>query len=124
MSTFRARDRDFQNFQTDEEAWKLKVKNQTTLINTTRECLRVVEEIIHPRQLPPDGKIVISFDCEGVNLGIKGEVTLLQIATMDGKAYIFDLYTCPSLIRAGELYKILENENVIKVSFSIVFKKI
>ena len=33
----------------------------------------------------------IFVDAEGVNLGPKGNVTLLQISTIDRQAYIFDL---------------------------------
>lgn len=110
------RDRSLQSVQMG-DAWKLKVIQQTTVIVNPRECLRIVEDIMNPRRPPPDGKIVISFDCEGVNLGMKGQLTLLQIGTISGQSYIFDLCTCPSLIQAGGLHRLLENENVIKVSF-------
>ncbi|XP_051173987.1 egalitarian protein homolog [Leptopilina boulardi] len=108
------RDRSLQSVQMG-DAWKLKVIQQTTVIVNPRECLRIVEDIMNPRRPPPDGKIVISFDCEGVNLGMKGQLTLLQIGTISGQSYIFDLCTCPSLIQAGGLHRLLENENVIKV---------
>lgn len=109
------RDRSLQSVQMG-DAWKLKVIQQTTVVVNTRECLRIVEDIMNPRRPPADGKIVISFDCEGVNLGMKGQLTLLQIGTMSGQSYLFDLCTCPSLIQAGGLQVLLENENVVKVS--------
>ncbi|XP_033214156.1 egalitarian protein homolog [Belonocnema kinseyi] len=108
------RDRSLQSMQMG-DAWKLKILQQTTVIVNPRECLRIVDDIINPRRPPPDGKIAISFDCEGINLGVKGQLTLIQIGTMSGQAYIFDLCTCPSLIQAGGLQRLLENENVIKV---------
>lgn len=108
------RDRSLQSVQMG-DAWKLKVIQQTTVVVNTRECLRIVEDIMNPRRPPADGKIVISFDCEGVNLGMKGQLTLLQIGTMSGQSYLFDLCTCPSLIQAGGLQVLLENENVVKV---------
>lgn len=65
-----------------------------------------------------DDKVVVGFDCEGINLGVKGQLTLMQIATMAGYSYIFDLISCPQMVDNG-LRQLLESHNVIKV---IVFK--
>ncbi|XP_012232253.1 egalitarian protein homolog [Linepithema humile] len=108
------RDRSLQTAQMG-DAWKLKVLQQTRVIATPRESLQVVEDIINPRKPPPDGKIVVSFDCEGINLGVKGQLTLVQIGTMSGQAYVFDLFTCPSLVQTGGLQKLLEHPQIIKV---------
>ena len=97
------------------DAWKLKVLQQTRVIVNPRESLQIIEDIINPRKLPVDGKIIVSFDCEGINLGVKGQLTLIQIGTMSGQAYVFDLFTCPNLVQAGGLQKLLEHKNVIKV---------
>lgn len=97
------------------DAWKLKVLQQTRVIVNPRESLQIIEDIINPRKPPPDGKIVIAFDCEGINLGVKGQLTLVQIGTMSGQAYVFDLFTCPNLVQAGGLQKLLEHKDVIKV---------
>lgn len=61
-------------------------------------------------------KVVVGFDCEGINLGIKGQLTLMQIATMSGFSYVFDLISCPQMIDSG-LKKLLESPDVVKVSF-------
>ncbi|XP_014473702.1 PREDICTED: uncharacterized protein LOC106743909 [Dinoponera quadriceps] len=108
------RDRSLQTAQMG-DAWKLKVLQQTRVIATPRDSLQIIEDIINPRKPPPDGKVVISFDCEGINLGVKGQLTLVQIGTMSGQAYVFDLFTCPSLVQAGGLQKLLEHKNVVKV---------
>ncbi|EZA61909.1 hypothetical protein DMN91_006383 [Ooceraea biroi] len=108
------RDRSLQTAQMG-DAWKLKVLQQTRVIATPRESAQIVEDIINPRKPPPDGKVVVSFDCEGINLGVKGQLTLVQVGTMSGQAYVFDLFTCPSLVQAGGLQKLLEHKNVIKV---------
>lgn len=108
------RDRSLQTAQMG-DAWKLKVLQQTRVIATSREGLQVIEDIINPRKPPPDGKVVVSFDCEGINLGVKGQLTLVQIGTMSGQAYVFDLVTCPGLVQAGGLQKLLEHPNVVKV---------
>ncbi|XP_076172552.1 egl_like_exo domain-containing protein isoform X2 [Ptiloglossa arizonensis] len=97
------------------DAWKLKVLQQTRVIVNPRESLQIIEDIINPRKPLSDGKIVVSFDSEGVNLGVKGQLTLVQIGTMFGQAYIFDLFTCPNLVQAGGLQKLLEHKSVIKV---------
>ncbi|XP_070150749.1 egalitarian protein homolog [Polyergus mexicanus] len=108
------RDRSLQTAQMG-DAWKLKVLQQTRVIATPRESLQVIEDIINPRKPPPDGKVIVSFDCEGINLGVKGQLTLVQIGTISGQAYVFDLFTCPNLVQAGGLQKLLEHPYVIKV---------
>ncbi|NP_001136335.1 egalitarian isoform X1 [Nasonia vitripennis] len=108
------RDRSLQNAVIG-EALKSKVSQQTKVIVSVRDCLQIVDEIIYPRKSAADGKSVVSFDCEGINVGPKGRLTLLQIGTMSGLIYIFDLITCPNILQAGGLQKLLESENVIKV---------
>jgi hypothetical protein len=61
-------------------------------------------------------KVAVSFDCEGINLGVKGQLTLFQLGTASGLAYIFDLITCPTIVSAGGLQRLLESETVTKVS--------
>lgn len=108
------KDRSLQTMQMG-DAWKLKVLQQTRVIVNPRESLQIIEDIINPRKPPPNGKIVVSFDCEGINLGVKGQLTLVQIGTMSGQAYIFDLFACPNLVQAGGLQKLLEHNDVVKV---------
>lgn len=112
------KDRSLQTMQMG-DAWKLKVLQQTRVIVNPRESLQIIEDIINPRKPPSDGKIVVSFDCEGINLGVKGQLTLVQIGTMSGQAYVFDLFACPNLVQAGGLQKLLEHKDVIKVRKNI-----
>ena len=44
-------------------------------------------------------------------------IFLLQIGTMSGQAYIFDLLSDASVLTEGKLKKILESEEIVKVSF-------
>lgn len=60
-------------------------------------------------------KVVVAFDCEGINIGVKGQLTLMQIATMSGFSYVFDLISCPQMIDFG-LKRLLESRDVVKVS--------
>ncbi|XP_063981541.1 egalitarian protein homolog [Diachasmimorpha longicaudata] len=95
------------------DAWKLKIFQQTRVIVNVRESLHIIDEIMNPQRGTADGKIVVSFDCEGINVGAKGQLTLVQIGTAQGHVYIFDLFTSPNLITG--LRQLLENPNVVKV---------
>ncbi|XP_057330635.1 egalitarian protein homolog [Microplitis mediator] len=95
------------------EAWKLKILQKTKIIVNVRECGRIIDEILNPPRLPAGEKIAVSFDCEGINVGSKGQLTLIQIGTMEGNVFIFDLFTSPNLINI--LRKLLEDPTVIKV---------
>ncbi|CAG5075580.1 Similar to egal-1: Egalitarian protein homolog (Caenorhabditis elegans) [Cotesia congregata] len=106
------KDRNLHNPQVG-EAWKVKILQKTKIIVNVRECVRIVDEILNSPRLSPDEKIAVSLDCEGINVGSKGQLTLIQIGTMEGNVFIFDLFTSPNLI--GALRKLLEDPSVIKV---------
>uniref|UniRef100_A0A1B6EIB7 3'-5' exonuclease domain-containing protein n=1 Tax=Cuerna arida TaxID=1464854 RepID=A0A1B6EIB7_9HEMI len=89
--------------------WKNKVVQSTRVIANVKESLQIIEDIMKKTN------VAVSFDCEGINLGIKGQLTLFQIGLCSGHAYIFDLITCPLLVSAGGLQKLLESDSVIKV---------
>eukprot|EP00057_Strongylocentrotus_purpuratus_P004098 XP_003728008.2 PREDICTED: exonuclease 3'-5' domain-containing protein 1-like [Strongylocentrotus purpuratus] len=61
--------------------------------------------------------VVIGLDCEGVNLGERGGcLTLVQISTWDGKAFLFDAFKNPQLLKGNSsLKKILEHNSILKV---------
>ncbi|KAK7864898.1 hypothetical protein R5R35_001987 [Gryllus longicercus] len=92
---------------------KIKVLQSTRVIASVKESLQIVDKILC--RAKSGKKVAISFDCEGVNLGVKGQLTLFQIGTCSGQAYIFDLVTCPKLVKAGGLQCLLESEDVTKV---------
>uniref|UniRef100_A0A1B6CQF4 3'-5' exonuclease domain-containing protein n=2 Tax=Clastoptera arizonana TaxID=38151 RepID=A0A1B6CQF4_9HEMI len=92
------------------ENWKTKVLQSTKVVVNVKESLLIVEDL-----LKQDTATAISFDCEGINLGVKGQLTLFQIGLPTGQAIIFDLVTCPALVTAGGLQRLLESDNVIKV---------
>lgn len=94
------------------DTWKIKILQNTRVIQTIKDCLFVTEAILKSAQTE---QVVISFDCEGINLGVKGQLTLLEIGTTRGEAFIFDVLSCPEMVLEGGLKVLLENENVIKV---------
>lgn len=94
------------------DTWKIKVLQHTRVIATVKESLFVTEAIMKPSNNEP---VVVSVDCEGINLGVKGELTLIEIGTIRGEAFIFDVMTCPEIIEEGGLKTLLESDKVIKV---------
>lgn len=95
------------------DTWKIKVLQNTRVIATVNESQFVTEAIA--KSATKDDPVVISVDCEGINLGLKGELTLVEIGTIRGEAFIFDVLQCPNIVTEGGLKALLENENVIKI---------
>ena len=94
--------------------WKIKVLQNTQIISTIHESLFVCNAIM--KSAPsPDERVVISFDSKGVNLGVKGQLTLIEIGTVRGEAFIFDLQQCPQMMLDGGIKMLLEDENIIKI---------
>lgn len=94
------------------DAWRQKVLQCTTVIASVRECATLIDSIMAPKR---NSKPIVSFDCEGINLGLKGVLTLCQIATMNGEVYILDIMACPGMVVEGKIKDLLESENVIKI---------
>lgn len=94
--------------------WKLKILQNTQVISTIKDSLFVCEAI--KKSTPSkDERVVISFDSKGVNLGVKGQLTLIEIGTLRGEAFIFDLQQCPQMVVDGGLKTLLEDPNIIKI---------
>uniref|UniRef100_A0A1Y1JWE7 3'-5' exonuclease domain-containing protein n=1 Tax=Photinus pyralis TaxID=7054 RepID=A0A1Y1JWE7_PHOPY len=105
------------------DSWKVKLLQNTRVVCSVRECNSVIADITDNFQgdrgdADPwpftDDKVVVGFDCEGINLGLKGQLTLMQIATSSGSIYIFDLISCPAMLDAG-LRRLLESPHIIKI---------
>ncbi|CAG9861325.1 unnamed protein product [Phyllotreta striolata] len=104
------------------DSWKTKLFQNTRVICTTKECQVVIDDLITRASKVPinttwpftPNRMTVAFDCEGVSLGNKGQLTLMQIATMTGFSYVFDLISCPEMIDHG-LKKLLESDYIIKV---------
>ncbi|XP_014251079.1 uncharacterized protein LOC106667543 [Cimex lectularius] len=102
------KDRNLAAMSVNGENWKAKVLQNTKVIANVKECSNLVDELMNSGE-------AISFDCEGINLGTKGQLTLFQIGDALGHAYIFDLVTCPNLVEAGGLKKLLLSQKIVKV---------
>lgn len=61
---------------------------------------------------------VISVDAEGVQLGKDGQMTLLQIGTLQNEVYVFDVKENRNLFDNGKLRNVLENDKIVKVIHS------
>lgn len=95
------------------DTWKLKVLQNTRVITNIKDSIFVTDALA--KFATPEQQVVISLDCEGVNIGTKGTITLIQVGTSKGEAFIFDIQECPEIIAEGGLKSILEDENIIKV---------
>uniref|UniRef100_A0A182WAD8 3'-5' exonuclease domain-containing protein n=1 Tax=Anopheles minimus TaxID=112268 RepID=A0A182WAD8_9DIPT len=94
------------------DTWKIKVLQNTRVISTVKESLFVTNAILKSAL---EEQAILSFDCEGINLGVRGQITMVQLGTTRGEAFIFDIATCPDMVVEGGLKEILESEKVIKV---------
>lgn len=94
------------------EAWRQKVLQSATVIANVRECATLIDSIMNVKRTT---KSIVSFDCEGINLGLKGVLTLCQIATMNGEVYILDIMACPGMVVEGKIKELLESESVVKI---------
>merc|ERR1719266_2317867 len=90
------------------EAVKQRVLGVSRVVVSARESAAIVEELLRAGQ-------PVGFDGEGVNLGPKGQLTLVQISTVGGQVIIFDVQTTPAILTQGGLQRLLESEQVIKV---------
>lgn len=94
--------------------WKINVLHNTRVISSIKDSLFVCDAIM--KSAPSsDERVVISFDSKGVNLGLKGQLTLIEIGTVRGEAFIFDVQQCPDMVIDGGLKTLLEDENIIKI---------
>ncbi|KAL3270732.1 hypothetical protein HHI36_021257 [Cryptolaemus montrouzieri] len=118
-----------QNCNIHSDSWKTRLFQNTRVICSEKECQMVVGDLMRKNVTQntkknadngdtwpfTDDKVVVGFDCEGINLGVKGLLTLIQIATMSGFSYVFDLISCPRMIEYG-LKKLLESPDVVKIT--------
>lgn len=91
---------------------KIKILQNTRVISTIKESVFVTDAIMKSAQ---NQRVVISVDCEGINLGVKGQLTLIEVGTTRGEAFIFDVMVCPEIMADGGLKALLECDQVIKV---------
>ncbi|KAH8297121.1 hypothetical protein KR044_005173 [Drosophila immigrans] len=95
------------------DTWKIKVLQNTTVIANVKHSTFVTEALLDLAK--DENNIAVSLDCEGINLGIKGEITLIEIGTARGEAFLFDVQSCPAMVTDGGLKTLLEHDQVIKV---------
>nr|XP_022324532.1 serine/threonine-protein phosphatase 2A 65 kDa regulatory subunit A alpha isoform-like [Crassostrea virginica] len=89
------------------------VFHEKEVVTTTARC----RQLVHVLQR----ECIIAVAGEGVALGREGPLTLLLLGTFYGKVYAFDCLVNNQLFDKGGLRLLLENEKVLKVSFSCCF---
>ncbi|KAG4068952.1 hypothetical protein HA402_005100 [Bradysia odoriphaga] len=96
------------------DTWKIKILHNTRVISTIKESVFVTDAIMNSGGNSGE-QVVVSLDCEGINLGVKGQLTLIELGTTRGEAFIFDVLTCPQIMTDGGLKALLESDRIIKV---------
>lgn len=84
------------------------LQNLTVVTDTVR-CKEMASRLLDER--------VLAVDCQGVHLGTKGTLTLLQIGTSKEEVYLFDVHHCDELLSVAELKRALESEDIVKVGY-------
>ncbi|XP_046555408.1 piRNA biogenesis protein EXD1-like isoform X2 [Haliotis rubra] len=77
------------------------------VVDNVDDCVKAVDDLL---QEP-----VVAVDCEGIDLGKKGPLTLLQVAKLDGFVYLFNVFVEPKVFTEGRLKSFLENQDIVKV---------
>ncbi|XP_023326100.1 uncharacterized protein LOC111699617 [Eurytemora carolleeae] len=80
----------------------------TEIITSTVRSREIVDQLIKAGQ-------PIGLDAEGIELGPKGPVTLVQISTQEGQIKLFDVKSNPSLFLGGGLAGLLQSKDIVKV---------
>ncbi|XP_072181590.1 uncharacterized protein [Diadema setosum] len=83
------------------------------VVETPEDMDAILDPIL--KKAAPREKVV-AVDCEGVYFDRPDRtVTLIQLATMDGHVYIFDIKKNHNLLKSGKLKQLLEDPYIIKV---------
>ncbi|XP_067658225.1 uncharacterized protein [Haliotis asinina] len=77
------------------------------VVDNVDDCIKAVDDLLK--------QPVVAVDCEGINLGKTGPLTLLQVAKLDGFVYLFNVFVEPKVFIEGRLKSFLENRNIVKV---------
>ncbi|PIK52698.1 putative exosome component 10-like [Apostichopus japonicus] len=86
------------------------------VIEDVESCKREVARL--QRRAREGRQLILAIDCEGVNLGKEGPLTLIQIGTEEGEVFVFDVLATPDpkdMFIGGGLKVLLENPNIRKV---------
>lgn len=84
-------------------------QNTITVVTSTEHCEEIASLLSKEN--------VLAVDCQGVHLGTKGTLTLLQIGTSKEEVYLFDVHHCDELLSVAELKRVLESEDIVKVGY-------
>nr|XP_054750667.1 uncharacterized protein LOC129256509 [Lytechinus pictus] len=93
--------------------------SECRVIKTVRDGYAVLKPLLETAErLHDTGSnpgLVVALDCEGCSLSKTGRLTLVQLATMEGKVYLFDVFRCPYIFEDGLLAELLQSDAILKV---------
>ncbi|XP_056009724.1 uncharacterized protein LOC130051611 isoform X2 [Ostrea edulis] len=83
----------------------------------TETTPKIVVQTSHCRQVVStlSRESVLAVDCEGIQLGVDGPLTLVQVGTYSGAVYLFDIHENKNLLIDGRLKSLLESSEIVKV---------
>lgn len=64
------------------DTWKIKILQNTRVITTVQESQFVCNALAKNPTSDDGAPVVISVDCEGINIGVKGQLTLIEVSTV------------------------------------------
>ncbi|XP_056009730.1 piRNA biogenesis protein EXD1-like isoform X1 [Ostrea edulis] len=90
------------------------MENQATMTQPNTE---IIVQTSHCRQVVStlSRESVLAVDCEGIQLGVDGPLTLVQVGTYTGAVYLFDIHENKKLLTDGRLKSLLESSQIVKV---------
>ncbi|XP_067658232.1 uncharacterized protein [Haliotis asinina] len=84
------------------------------VVDNVDGCVKAVDDLLR--------EPVVAVDCEGINMGQKGPLTLLQVAKLDGFVYLFNVFVEPKVFTEGRLKSFLENRDIVKMALFVIEK--
>ncbi|XP_056009729.1 uncharacterized protein LOC130051612 isoform X4 [Ostrea edulis] len=91
------------------------MENQATMTQPNTE---IIVQTSHCRQVVStlSRESVLAVDCEGIQLGVDGPLTLVQVGTYTGAVYLFDIHENKKLLTDGRLKSLLESSQIVKIA--------
>ncbi|XP_056009731.1 uncharacterized protein LOC130051613 isoform X2 [Ostrea edulis] len=95
------------------------MENQATMTQPNTE---IIVQTSHCRQVVStlSRESVLAVDCEGIQLGVDGPLTLVQVGTYTGAVYLFDIHENKKLLTDGRLKSLLESSQIVKVADIVI----
>lgn len=108
-----------------DDKWQEKVLQNTRVIFTVADSVRVTNAILNSIDYTGD-QAIVSFDCKASSVQRRSQKKLMLIALgrTCGQVFLFDVLTCPKIMTDGGLKALLESDRVIKIIHECSYKSL